>query len=150
MRALVQRVSKASVTIQQKTMAAIHNGLLVFLGIEEADGPDDSEWLAGKLVRLRIFPDDQGQMNRSILEVDAEMLVISQFTLFASTKKGNRPSFVRAAKPATAIPKYEEFLSRLEKELGKTVAKGQFGADMQVSLVNDGPVTLWIDSQRRE
>lgn len=124
--------------------------MVVLLGIEEADGPDDIEWLTGKLVRLRIFADEAGVMNRSLLETGGEALVVSQFTLHASTRKGNRPSYIRAARPETAIPLYEAFLKRLAGELGRPVASGVFGADMQIALVNDGPVTLWIDSRQRE
>ncbi len=150
MRILLQRVRRASVEIGDQLHAAIGPGVLVLLGIEEADGPDDIEWLAGKLTRLRIFADEAGVMNRSLLETGGEALVVSQFTLHASTRKGNRPSYIRAARPETAIPLYEAFLERLACELGKPVASGVFGADMQVALVNDGPVTLWIDSRQRE
>ncbi len=124
--------------------------MLVLLGIEEGDGADDIEWLCGKLVRLRIFNDQQGVMNRSVLETDGDILVISQFTLYASTRKGNRPSYIRAARPETAVPIYEMFLSKLAAELGKPVPSGEFGADMQVALVNDGPVTILMDTKARE
>ena len=150
MRAVVQKVSSASVTIDGQTCTSIQNGLLVLLGVEESDATEDIEWLAGKLVRLRIFNDDQGVMNRSVQEVGGDILVVSQFTLFASTKKGNRPSYIRAARPETAIPLYETFLDKLGAELGKTVLRGKFGADMEVALVNDGPVTILIDTQARE
>jgi D-tyrosyl-tRNA(Tyr) deacylase len=150
MRAVIQRVSSASVTIDGKTAASIGTGLLVLLGIEEADTAEDIEWLAGKLVRLRIFPDEAGVMNRSVVEAAGEIIVVSQFTLFASTKKGNRPSYIRAAPPPIAIPLYEQFLARVASELGKPVQAGQFGADMKVALVNDGPVTILIDTRNRE
>ncbi len=150
MRAVVQRVSEASVAIAGTVKSRIGRGLLVLLAVEDADTPEDIEWLSGKLVRLRIFSDEAGLMNRSVQDVGGEILLISQFTLFASTKKGNRPSYLRSAKPETAIPHYEAFKSRLAQDLGKAVAMGEFGADMQVSLVNDGPVTIWIDSKTRE
>lgn len=150
MRVLVQRVSRASVTIAGVETAGIGRGCLLLLGIETEDAAVDVEWLAGKVVRLRIFADGEGAMNLSLSEVGGEVLVISQFTLHASTKKGNRPSFLRAARPEQAIPLYERFISVLERELGCAVATGTFGADMQVSLVNDGPVTIWIDSRARE
>lgn len=150
MRAVVQRVASAAVAIEGRTWSTIGPGLLVLLGIEEADTSEDIEWLCGKLVRLRIFPDDQGVMNRSVQERGGEILLVSQFTLFASTRKGNRPSYMRAARPEMAIPLYQATLRQLEKELGRPVATGEFGADMQVSLVNDGPVTLLIDTRTRE
>jgi len=150
MRAVVQRVSGASVTIAGAVKAQIERGLLVLVAIEEADGNDDIEWLAGKLVRLRIFNDEQGLMNRSVQETNGDILVVSQFTLFASTKKGNRPSYIRSAKPEVAIPLYEQFLARLAAELGKPIHAGEFGADMKVALVNDGPVTIVIDTKARE
>ena len=150
MRAVVQRVSEASVTIAGQMRGAIQNGLVVLLAIEEADTPEDVEWLSGKIVRLRIFPDDKGVMNRSVQEVVGEVLLISQFTLFASTKKGNRPSYTRAARPDIAIPLYEAFSRTLTEGLGKGVQSGEFGADMKVSLVNDGPVTIVMDSKNRE
>jgi D-tyrosyl-tRNA(Tyr) deacylase len=150
MRAVIQRVSSASVTIAGQTKAAIQHGLLILLGIEEGDAADDIEWLSGKLVRLRVFNDDQGVMNRSVQETGGDVLVVSQFTLFASTKKGNRPSYIRAARPETAVPIYEMFLNKLAADLGKPVSSGEFGADMQVSLVNDGPVTIFIDTKARE
>lgn len=150
MRAVIQRVSEASVTIDGRLRGAIQNGLVLFLAVEEADSATDVEWLSGKIARLRIFHDDQGLMNRSVQEAGADILVISQFTLFASTKKGNRPSFTRAARPETAIPIYEAFLRRLAEDIGKPIETGEFGADMRVALVNDGPVTLIIDSKNRE
>ena len=150
MRAVVQRVSEASVTIAGQMRGAIQNGLVVLLAIEEADTPEDIEWLSGKIVRLRIFPDDNGVMNRSVQESGGDVLLISQFTLFASTKKGNRPSYTRAARPEIAIPLYQAFSHRLTEVLGKSVRSGEFGADMKVSLVNDGPVTIVIDSKNRE
>jgi D-tyrosyl-tRNA(Tyr) deacylase len=150
MRAVVQRVSRASVVIAEETRGEIRSGLLVLLGIEEADGAEDIAWLAGKITRLRIFPDEGGVMNRSVQEAGGEILVVSQFTLFASTKKGNRPSYIRAARPETAIPIYERFLVRLEGDFGKPIHKGEFGANMKVSLVNDGPVTILIDTKARE
>ena len=150
MRAVVQRVSEASVTIAGQTKAAIKTGLLVLLGIEQADTSEDIEWLSGKLVRLRVFPDDQGVMNRSVQETGGDIIVVSQFTLHASTKKGNRPSYSRAARPEMAIPLYETFVRKLGEDLGKPVQNGEFGADMQVGLVNDGPVTIVMDTKARE
>lgn len=150
MRALIQRVLEASVTIDGNVRSHIACGMLVFVGIEEADSQEDIEWLAGKVARLRIFPDDAGVMNRSVVDAGGDALVVSQFTLHASTKKGNRPSYIKAARPETAIPLYEQFVKRLAAELGKPVATGEFGADMKVALVNDGPVTIWIDTKSRE
>lgn len=150
MRAVVQRVDSAEVTIAGATHSSIGRGLLVLLAVEETDGPEDIEWLSGKITRLRIFDDEQGVMNRSVVEASGELLVVSQFTLFASTRKGNRPSYSRSAPPATAIPRYEEFVSRLALDASRPVKTGIFGADMQVSLVNDGPVTIIIDSKARE
>jgi len=147
---VIQRVADASVTIEGVVKGAIQKGLLVLLAVEEADTPEDIEWLSGKIVRLRIFNDDSGLMNRSVEEVSGEILVISQFTLFASTKKGNRPSYLRSARPEIAIPIYEKFLARLAQDLGRPVRSGEFGADMLVRLANDGPVTILIDSQARE
>ncbi len=137
-------------TIAGQIRGAIQTGLLVLLAVEEADTPEDIEWLSGKIVRLRIFPDDQGVMNRSVQEVAGNILLISQFTLFASTKKGNRPSYSRAARPEIAVPLFEAFTRKLSEDLGKPVQTGEFGADMKVSLVNDGPVTVIIDSKNRE
>ncbi len=150
MRAVIQRVSQASVTIAGQIKSAIGPGLLVLVAFEEPDTPADIEWLTGKIARLRVFDDDQGVMNRSVQEAAGEILVVSQFTLFASTKKGNRPSYSRSARPELAIPLYEQFLARLELDFGKPVKTGEFGADMAVSLVNDGPVTIIIDSKTRE
>jgi D-tyrosyl-tRNA(Tyr) deacylase len=150
MRAIVQRVSKASVSIERKEKSAIKQGLLVLLGIEDADAHEDIEWLSGKLTQLRIFNDDQGVMNVSVKDINGEILLVSQFTLHASTKKGNRPSYIKASKPDIAIPLYEKMIAQLEKDLGKTIGTGEFGADMQVELVNDGPVTIFIDTKNRE
>ena len=147
MRAVIQRVSKACVTIGHKETAAIGRGLLIFLGVETGDRSVDVQWLAGKIARLRIFPDEQGRMNKDIQEIRGEMLVVSQFTLFADTQKGNRPSFFQAAKPDEAIPRYEEFLHKIKCLTGSAPAHGTFAADMQVALINDGPVTILIDSQ---
>ncbi len=150
MRAVIQRVSSASVETEGTISGAIEKGLLVLLGIEEADSVEDIQWLTGKIARLRIFADEQGIMNLSVKETGGDILVVSQFTLHASTKKGNRPSYIRAAKPETAIPLYEKFLIQLEAEMEKPVQKGIFGAMMDVSLVNDGPVTILIDTKNRE
>ena len=150
MRVILQRVSEASVQIDGQIHSRIGGGLLVLLGIEEADGQEDTEWLVKKMVQLRIFPDEAGLMNQSILEQGGEILVVSQFTLFASTKKGNRPSFIRAARPEQAIPLYEQFLNTLATAVGRPVQSGVFGADMKVGLTNDGPVTIWIDSKAKE
>ena len=150
MRLLLQRVSHATVTIDGRETARIGRGFLIFVGVEAADTGEDASWLVGKVARMRLFADVEGAMNLSLAEVAGEVLVVSQFTLHASTKKGNRPSFIRAARPEVAIPLYEAFIVSLEKELGKPVATGQFGADMRVALENDGPVTIWIDSKARE
>ena len=150
MRAVIQRVFSASVVISGAVKAGIGPGLLVLLAVEETDSATDIEWLSGKIVRLRIFKDDQGMMNRSVQDAGGGILVVSQFTLFASTKKGNRPSFSRSARPETAIPLYEQFLRRLAADFGQPVAAGEFGADMKVSLTNDGPVTIIIDSKHPE
>lgn len=150
MRAVLQRVSEARVAIAGATKDQIGRGLLVLLAVEAADTAADIEWLSGKIVRLRIFPDEAGLMNRSVQDIGGDILLISQFTLFASTKKGNRPSYLRSAPPELAVPLYEQFKARLAQDLGKPAASGEFGADMQVSLVNDGPVTLLIDSKARE
>ncbi|HSF56351.1 MAG TPA: D-aminoacyl-tRNA deacylase [Algoriphagus sp.] len=146
---VIQRVSESSVKIEGKIKAQIGVGLMVLLGIEEADFQEDIDWLSKKILNLRIFPDENGVMNRSVLEVGGEILLISQFTLHASTKKGNRPSYIKAAKPDFAIPMYEKMIQALETELGKPIGTGEFGADMKVSLVNDGPVTIIIDSKNR-
>jgi len=150
MRAVIQRVKEASVTVSGDQIASINEGFLILLGIEEADNQDDIEWLAGKIVKLRVFGDENGAMNNSIADVDGSMLVVSQFTLHASTKKGNRPSFIKAARPEQAIPLYESFVKNLETKLGKDVPTGEFGAMMDVALINDGPVTLIIDTKNRE
>ena len=150
MRAVIQRVLEASVSIDGETVSRIGPGLLILLGIEEGDGPADLEWLVGKTARMRIFSDDEDKMNRSIIDAGGEALVVSQFTLHASTKKGNRPSFIRAAAPGHSEPLYEAFCATLEKELGKPVARGVFGGDMKVALVNDGPVTIMMDTKARE
>lgn len=150
MRAVIQRVSRAAVTVEDKEAGAIGPGLLVFLGITHEDGEEDISWLVRKIINLRIFPDGAGVMNRSLREMGGDMLVVSQFTLHAATKKGNRPSYIRAAKPEIAVPLYEDFLRQAEAVLGKKVGRGIFGADMQVSLLNDGPVTIWIDTCSRE
>ena len=150
MRVVLQRVSQASVIINGETVASIGKGLLLLLGIEEADTAEDIEWLSGKIIRLRVFPDDEEVMNRSVMEAGGEIIVVSQFTLHASTKKGNRPSYIRAAKPESAVPLYNQFIKSLETMVGKPVQTGDFGAMMDVSLVNDGPVTIIIDSRNRE
>jgi D-tyrosyl-tRNA(Tyr) deacylase len=147
--AVIQRVSESSVTIDGKVKSKIGIGLLVLLGIEEADGKEDIEWLAKKIVNLRIFPDEQEVMNKSLLDVGGELLLVSQFTLHASTKKGNRPSYIKAARPEIALPLYEEAIRVLDAELGKSIGTGSFGADMKVSLVNDGPVTLIMDTKNK-
>lgn len=150
MRALIQRVTQASVTIEENVKAEIGYGLLILIGIEDADGAEDIDWLTSKIVNLRIFNDEQGVMNVSAIDYGAEILVVSQFTLHASTKKGNRPSYIKAAKPDISIPLYEHFCSMLSDKLSKNVATGEFGADMKVKLENDGPVTIWIDSKNKE
>jgi D-aminoacyl-tRNA deacylase len=150
MRAVIQRVSHATVTIGERVKGAIQSGLLVLLAIEESDTAEDIEWLSGKIVRLRIFDDENGVMNRSVQEANGGILLVSQFTLFASTKKGNRPSYARSARPEIAIPIFEKFISRLTQDFGKPIQTGEFGADMQVNLTNDGPVTIIIDSKLRE
>ena len=148
--AVVQRVAEASVTIAGTVRGAIAQGALVLLGIEAADGDKDIAWLSRKIVNLRIFADENGVMNRSLLETQGNLLVVSQFTLHASTKKGNRPSYIRAAKPDIAIPRYEQFVEACQTLLGRPVATGEFGADMQVALVNDGPVTIIIDTKDKK
>lgn len=150
MRAVIQRVSSASVNIEGERHASIRTGLLILVGIEDADSIDDGQWLAGKIANMRIFNDDEGVMNKSVSDIHGEVLVISQFTLFASTKKGNRPSYIRAGKPEYASKLYEIFCRQLSNELSRQVKTGVFGADMQVELVNDGPVTILIDSKARE
>ena len=150
MKTVIQRVSQASVTINNNIVAKIDNGLLILLGIEDVDGQEDTDWLIAKIVNLRIFPDENGVMNRSVLEAQGGLLVVSQFTLHASTKKGNRPSYIKASKPDFAIPMYEAFVKKLEACAGIPVGTGEFGADMKVSLLNDGPVTILMDSKNRE
>lgn len=150
MRAVIQRVTKASVAINGKVNSAIGKGLLVLLGIEDADNNKDIEWLSNKIVNLRIFYDEQGIMNHSVADVGGEILLVSQFTLHASTKKGNRPSYIKASKPDVAIPLYEKMAWQLKGDLGKEIATGVFGADMKVELLNDGPVTIIIDSKNKE
>lgn len=150
MRAVVQRVIEAQVRIGGNVVGQIGRGLVVLLGVEQGDSPADAEWLAAKIAQMRIFADEEGKMNRSIREIGGEALVASQFTLHASTKKGNRPSFTRAARPEEAVPLYECFLAVFEPQVGRPLARGVFAADMQVSLVNDGPVTIPIDSRQRE
>jgi D-tyrosyl-tRNA(Tyr) deacylase len=147
--AVIQRVTEASVKIEGTVKSKIAEGLMILLGIEEADSLEDISWLSKKIVNLRIFADENGVMNKSVLEVKGEILLISQFTLHASTKKGNRPSYIKAAKPDIAIPLYEKMISALESELGKPIGTGEFGADMKVGLINDGPVTIVIDSQNK-
>ncbi len=150
MKAVIQRVSQASVTIGNEKVAAIGHGLLVLIGIEDADAQEDIDWLTAKIVQLRIFNDENGVMNHSVKDVNGDVIVVSQFTLHASTKKGNRPSYIKASKPDIAIPLYEAFVNSMEKSIGKKVQTGQFGADMKVSLVNDGPVTIIIDTKNKE
>ena len=150
MRLVIQRVTHASVTIEGVLKSKIGNGLLILVGIEDADTDADINWLAQKVVNLRIFDDENGVMNRSVADVNGEILIVSQFTLHAMTAKGNRPSYIRASKPDFAIPMYEKFCTKVSELLGKKVGTGQFGADMKVELLNDGPVTILIDSQKRE
>ncbi|QEH40373.1 D-aminoacyl-tRNA deacylase [Chitinophaga sp. XS-30] len=150
MKAVIQRVANAAVTINGVVKSAIQQGLLVLVGIEDADGAEDITWLSSKIVNLRIFNDDNGVMNRSVLETGGDIILVSQFTLHASTKKGNRPSYLKASRPEVAIPRYEKMKAQLEADLGKPVGSGEFGADMKVSLLNDGPVTIIIDTKHRE
>jgi D-tyrosyl-tRNA(Tyr) deacylase len=150
MRTVIQRVTHASVTIDGVCKSKIGKGLLVLVGVEDVDSKDDVEWLCGKIVNLRIFDDENGVMNRSVKDIGGEILVISQFTLFAATKKGNRPSYIRASKPDIAVPLYESFCERLSADLGREIGTGRFGADMKVELLNDGPVTICIDSKNKE
>ncbi len=150
MRAVIQRVTKASVTINDSLQSSINKGLLVFLGIENNDTSEDIEWLSGKISRLRIFNDKNGIMNLSVKDIDGEILLISQFTLHASTKKGNRPSYIKAANPDIAIPVYNNFILKLQSDINKKIETGEFGALMQISLINDGPVTITIDTKNKE
>lgn len=150
MRAVIQRVSKASVTIHSKIHSQIGNGLLVLLGIEDADALEDIEWLSNKIINLRIFNDENGVMNLSLKDIDGDILLVSQFTLQASTKKGNRPSYIKASKPDIAIPIYEKMIKQLTADIGKTIQTGEFGADMKVELLNDGPVTILIDTKNKD
>ena len=150
MKAVIQRVSHSSVTIDNQIVAEIQKGLLILIGIEEADSQEDILWLTSKIANLRIFGDENEVMNLSLKDINGDVIVVSQFTLHALTKKGNRPSYIKAAKPDIAIPMYEKFIQQLETELGKKIQTGQFGADMKVSLVNDGPVTIIIDSKNKE
>ena len=150
MKAVIQRVLKASVEINNNIVANINSGLLILIGIEEADSQEDINWLTSKIANLRIFADENEVMNLSLKDIDGDVIVVSQFTLHALTKKGNRPSYIKAAKPEIAIPLYENFLSQMELELGKKVQTGQFGADMKVALINDGPVTIIIDTKNKE
>jgi D-tyrosyl-tRNA(Tyr) deacylase len=150
MKAVIQRVSKASVTIEEKKVASIEKGLLVLLGIVDEDSSEDIQWLSNKICNLRIFGDDQDVMNCSLKDIDGDAIVVSQFTLHANTKKGNRPSYIKAAKPEVAIPLYENFINQLQNDLGKTIQTGVFGADMKVELLNDGPVTIIIDTKNKD
>jgi D-tyrosyl-tRNA(Tyr) deacylase len=150
MRAVIQRTIEASVTVNNLVVSKIGNGLLILLGVEEGDSEEEISWLAPKIARMRIFADDDGKMNRSVVDCGGDVIVVSQFTLHASTKKGNRPSFLRSAVPAISEPLYESFCKAIEAELGKPIGRGVFGADMKVMLVNDGPVTILIDSRNRE
>lgn len=150
MRAVIQRVSRASVTVEGNLISKINNGLLILIGIEDADTLEDINWLSKKITNLRIFIDADGLMNSSLLDIDGNAIVVSQFTLHAATKKGNRPSYLKASKPAIAIPIYEQFIAQLESDLGKKIGTGKFGADMKVELLNDGPVTIIIDTHNRE
>ncbi|MCG7501974.1 D-aminoacyl-tRNA deacylase [Tenacibaculum sp. Mcav3-52] len=150
MKIVIQRVSKASVTIEGERVAKIQQGLLILLGIVTEDTPDDIKWLSNKITNLRVFNDEEGVMNKSIKDINGDAIIVSQFTLHASTKKGNRPSYIKAAKPDVAIPLYEKFVQQIEVDLGKKVQTGQFGADMKVELLNDGPVTITIDSKDKK
>lgn len=150
MRLLIQRVRRASVGIDGREHSRIGRGLLALVGIEETDGQEDIDWLAGKLLRLRVFDDERGVMNLDVGQIGGEVMIVSQFTLFASTRKGNRPSYIRSAPEAVSRPLYERFVAAVERESGRAVATGVFGADMKIELVNDGPVTIWIDSKSRE
>lgn len=150
MRVLIQRVKRASVTIDNNVKSLINNGLLIFVGVCDEDNREDIEWLVKKIANIRLFDDENGVMNRSVIDTDGELLVVSQFTLMASTKKGNRPSYIKASKPEFSIPMYEQFCKELETAVNKSIQTGVFGADMKVELINDGPVTIFIDSKNRE
>jgi len=150
MRVVIQRVSKSTVTINKKNVRSINKGLLILVGFEDNDSKEDLDWISGKIVRLRIFDDDEGIMNKSVSDINGDIMLVSQFTLHASTKKGNRPSYIKASKPEIAIPLYQNFISILHFDLGKAIVTGEFGADMQVQLINDGPVTILIDSKNKE
>ena len=150
MRILIQRVKKASVTIEGKLISLINNGLLLFVGITEDDTQEDIQWLTKKVANIRLFDDENGVMNLSVMDIDGEILAVSQFTLMASTKKGNRPSYIKAAKPEISVPLYEQFCTDMELAVNKPIKRGVFGADMKVELLNDGPVTIFIDSKNRE
>lgn len=150
MKVVIQRVAQSSVTIDSKIVAEIQKGLLILLGIEDSDDQEDIDWLVGKITKIRVFEDENHVMNLSVQDIEGDIIVVSQFTLHASTKKGNRPSYIKAAKPEVAIPLYENFVQHLEKEFGKKVQTGVFGADMKVLLLNDGPVTIVIDSKNRD
>lgn len=150
MRVVIQRVKNASVSVEGKQISFIEKGFLILVGIEDVDTKEDVEWLTQKIVNLRVFDDENGIMNKSVVDVDGEILVVSQFTLFASTKKGNRPSYIRASKPDFAVPMYQQFCEKLTQLFGKEIKTGIFGADMQVSLLNDGPVTIIIDTKNKE
>ncbi len=150
MRVLIQRVKEASVTIDGEVISLIHNGLLVFVGITDNDSREDIQWLTKKIANIRLFDDENGVMNRSVIESGGDILAVSQFTLMASTKKGNRPSYIKAARPEISVPLYEEFCSEMELAVNKPIQRGVFGADMKVRLLNDGPVTIFIDSKNRE
>ncbi|RIY35627.1 D-tyrosyl-tRNA(Tyr) deacylase [Capnocytophaga canis] len=150
MRAVVQRVSNASVSVSNQSVSSIGQGLLILVGIEDSDTLEDVQWLSAKIVNMRIFDDQNGVMNLSVKDIDGEIITVSQFTLHASTKKGNRPSYIKAAKPIISVPLYEQFVEQLTSDLGKTIGTGVFGADMQVSLCNDGPVTIIVDTKNKE
>lgn len=150
MRAVIQRVSRASVSVEGNTKASINKGLMLLIGIEEADSIEDAKWLSAKICKLRIFDDENSVMNLSVTDIDGDILSISQFTLHAKTKKGNRPSYIKAAKPDIAVPLYNEFNALIAKEIGKNISTGEFGADMQIELINDGPVTIIIDTKNKE
>ena len=150
MRLLIQRTSGAELIIEENIFSSIDKGMLILIGIEEEDSQEDIDWLVGKVTKLRIFDDSEGVMNLSVVDIDAEVMVVSQFTLHASTKKGNRPSYIKAARPDTAIPLYDKFISELQSKLNHHVATGVFGADMKIRFTNDGPVTIWLDSKNKE